>query len=343
MDKKIKNANFPKLENLINECIERLAIDWPKIIGQGVNLMFDKFECNSSNEFISRINNLTTVLEYEITGEFAGIFYFMFPSRDAAIISGSFLMEDEEDVKKNASTELITEDYQEAFIEFGNQTAASFDNIFRIQFPENDDTHVKFKKSHFPPFPSDEIEDLFPAVADDDVFIANSQLSVWTFDKGDVSLVFPIDVAESFYNEKVTLLDIKSFAQIIFVSNSRSDISFFKKYIRNTKNYARIFSDGKALIAKLQSERKDPDLILLDLDFEDYDDNGFSLLRKIKRNFLLESIPVITCSSKPTKNLIIESLNLGASDFLVMPFNEDRLFERLEKYTKKQTIDDIDY
>jgi two-component system chemotaxis response regulator CheY len=66
-----------------------------------------------------------------------------------------------------------------------------------------------------------------------------------------------------------------------------------------------------------------PDLVLLDITMPVLD--GISALQQI-REFDSEA-KVVMCSAMGQENMVIESVKLGALDFIVKPFKPDRLLQ----------------
>lgn len=334
MAKEIQKSNFPKLEQFIKEILGRLATDWPKIIGQGANMTFKSFECLLFKEFKKIINDKTLLLEYEMSGERSGKMHLNVQFRDAVIIGGSILMEEEDDIKKSFSDSQMSEDYMDAFDEFGNQTAASFETIYRNHFPDEDDNHVRFIRSYTVPIGKEKLGEIFSTEDEDEILITRTQCSIWTFGKGEINLLFTSEVAEGMFNEIVTASTKKAFANIIYVDTNKKDISSVKKMLRNTEYYLHICTDADAAIAKLQHEKID--LVIIDTEFGEADGEGLSLCIRIKRNMLLDIVPVIMTSSNATKKIVLDCVRIGASDFLVKPFDKGHLFLKLEKLIKRK-------
>ena len=65
------------------------------------------------------------------------------------------------------------------------------------------------------------------------------------------------------------------------------------------------------------------DLVLLDISLDDKKKDGIYLLKKIKK--INKDIPVIMISGHATIQVAVESVKLGAFEFLEKPFNTDRL------------------
>ena len=94
---------------------------------------------------------------------------------------------------------------------------------------------------------------------------------------------------------------------------------------------ARGFADGAAFWAELQGER--PELVLLDVMLPGLD--GVTLLRRMKESPALREIPVIMATAKGTEYDKIQSLDLGADDYLVKPFGLMEMVSRVKAVLRR--------
>jgi len=78
-----------------------------------------------------------------------------------------------------------------------------------------------------------------------------------------------------------------------------------------------------------------PDLILLDYLMPTY--NGFELIPMIHELSGYEDIPIIMLTSEGTLSQVKEAISLGACDFIVKPFKESELKEKIAKHIKVNT------
>ena len=70
-----------------------------------------------------------------------------------------------------------------------------------------------------------------------------------------------------------------------------------------------------------------PDLVLMDITMPELD--GIQALKKIKE--MDSSATVIMCSAMGQQAMVIESIQAGAKDFIVKPFQADRVLEAVKK------------
>ncbi len=101
--------------------------------------------------------------------------------------------------------------------------------------------------------------------------------------------------------------------------------------LRSTGFDARGFEDGLAFWQALETER--PELVLLDVMLPEMD--GVTLLRKMKETPGLQDIPVIMATAKGTEYDKIQSLDLGADDYLVKPFGVMEMVSRVKAVLRR--------
>lgn len=94
---------------------------------------------------------------------------------------------------------------------------------------------------------------------------------------------------------------------------------------------ARGFEDGVAFWQALQSEQ--PELVILDVMLPGKD--GITLLRQMKASAQLQDIPVIMATAKGGEYDKIQSLDLGADDYLVKPFGIMELVSRVKAVLRR--------
>ena len=70
-----------------------------------------------------------------------------------------------------------------------------------------------------------------------------------------------------------------------------------------------------------------PDLVLMDITMPEMD--GIAALKEIKK--IDAGAKVIMCSAMGQQAMVIESIQAGAKDFIVKPFQQDRVLEAVKK------------
>ena len=108
------------------------------------------------------------------------------------------------------------------------------------------------------------------------------------------------------------------------------DAAFMRMMIKDilTKNGYKVVGEAEngAKAVEKYAELK-PDLVLMDITMPEMD--GIQALKKIKESD--PSALVIMCSAMGQQAMVIESIQAGAKDFIVKPFQADRVIEAVKK------------
>ena len=108
------------------------------------------------------------------------------------------------------------------------------------------------------------------------------------------------------------------------------DAAFMRMMIKDilTKNGYNVVGEAENGLKAVEkySERK-PDLVLMDITMPEMD--GIQALKKIKEQD--PGATVIMCSAMGQQAMVIESIQAGAKDFIVKPFQADRVIEAVKK------------
>ena len=103
-------------------------------------------------------------------------------------------------------------------------------------------------------------------------------------------------------------------------------------YTLNSTGFeARGFENGEDFFAALAQET--PDLVILDVMLPGMD--GVSILRKMKDNAATKRLPVIMATAKGMEYDKIQSLDLGADDYLVKPFGMMEMVSRVRAVLRR--------
>ncbi|CAM4340909.1 response regulator [Paenibacillus phoenicis] len=108
------------------------------------------------------------------------------------------------------------------------------------------------------------------------------------------------------------------------------DAAFMRMMIRDilTKNGFEVVGeaqDGAQAIEKFKELH--PDLITMDITMPEMD--GIAALKEIKK--LDPNAKVIMCSAMGQQAMVIDAIQAGAKDFIVKPFQSDRVIEAINK------------
>ncbi len=108
------------------------------------------------------------------------------------------------------------------------------------------------------------------------------------------------------------------------------DAAFMRMMIKDvlTKNNYEVVGEaenGKKGIEKYQE--LNPKLVIMDITMPEV--NGIEAVKKIKE--IDSEATVIMCSAMGQQAMVIEAIQAGAKDFIVKPFQADRIIEAVKK------------
>ena len=108
------------------------------------------------------------------------------------------------------------------------------------------------------------------------------------------------------------------------------DAAFMRMMIKDilTKNGYEIAGEAENGIKAIEkyTETK-PDLVMLDITMPEMD--GIEALKRIKK--LDPDSNIIMCSAMGQQAMVIEAIQAGAKDFIVKPFQAERVLEAVKK------------
>ena len=112
------------------------------------------------------------------------------------------------------------------------------------------------------------------------------------------------------------------------------DAAFMRMMIRDilTKNGIEVIGEavnGKDAIAKYRELK--PDIITLDITMPEMD--GLQALKEIKKEF--PDAKCLMCSAMGQQAMVIDAIQSGAKDFIVKPFQAERVIEAVTKAALK--------
>ena len=109
------------------------------------------------------------------------------------------------------------------------------------------------------------------------------------------------------------------------------DAAFMRMMIKDilTKNGYGVAGEAEnGLKAVEKYNETKPDLVMMDITMPEMD--GIQALKKIKEADA--NATVIMCSAMGQQAMVIEAIQSGAKDFIVKPFQPDRVLEAIKKW-----------
>jgi len=108
------------------------------------------------------------------------------------------------------------------------------------------------------------------------------------------------------------------------------DAAFMRMMIKDilTKNNYQIVGEAANGIEAVEKYKElKPDLVTMDITMPEKD--GIEALKEIKQ--LDPNAKVIMCSAMGQQSMVIDAIQSGAKDFIVKPFQADRVLEAIQK------------
>ncbi|MGR3317369.1 MAG: response regulator [Candidatus Anammoxibacter sp.] len=325
----INITKFPKLDNLFKKTFEMLNVNWSRLLGSTVKIEITGTEVAKSGKIISKISDSKVLMENAITlsEKTSERFHLMFFFQDILIMCGTALNLSEDEIREMFSRNSMNEEFTDMFTEFCNQTSESFDNIFTDQLGD-DITGINYSKYYISPRDNNTLKKTFPVTGEQMILVVGLQFSLPVFGNLNFDLIFPLELIEGFCSETIYFSKTRKGGRILVVDDSKADIAIIRRHLRHNNYMIYEGNNEQSALYQIFSERVD--LILIDIYLEN--ENGISICRKIRRNMLCDSIPIIMFSWGSTKENIVKSLRSGAQDFMAKPFDKDTLLKKIIRF-----------
>lgn len=124
-----------------------------------------------------------------------------------------------------------------------------------------------------------------------------------------------------------------SHPQVLVVEDD-SEIAYLLEFMLQREAFdVLVAADGRAAEQTIAGLAEPPSLVLLDVMLPYVD--GIQLLRQIRARTGWEAVPVLMLTAKSLEQDIVRALELGASDYIVKPFQPVELMARIRRYLKK--------
>ena len=108
------------------------------------------------------------------------------------------------------------------------------------------------------------------------------------------------------------------------------DAAFMRMMLKDilVKNGYEVLGEAENGLKAVEKYKElNPDLVIMDITMPEMD--GIEAVKEIKK--INPSAAVIMCSAMGQQSMVIEAIQSGAKDFIVMPFQADRIIEAVRK------------
>ncbi len=109
------------------------------------------------------------------------------------------------------------------------------------------------------------------------------------------------------------------------------DTAFMRMTLKNIleKNGYEVVGEAEDGVQAIEKYKElNPSLVTMDITMPNLD--GIAAIKEIVKND--PEAKIVVCSAMGQKALVIEALNAGAKDFIVKPFQPDRIIDSLKKF-----------
>ena len=108
------------------------------------------------------------------------------------------------------------------------------------------------------------------------------------------------------------------------------DAAFMRMMLKDilVKNGYEVLGEAENGLKAVEKYKElNPDLVIMDITMPEMD--GIEAVKEIKK--INPSAAVIMCSAMGQQSMVIEAIQSGAKDFIVKPFQADRIIEAVRK------------
>ncbi len=82
-------------------------------------------------------------------------------------------------------------------------------------------------------------------------------------------------------------------------------------------------------------KKRSPDLVVVDLELPGY--SGLDIIQFLKKDYN-HSLPIVVAASLDDDSMVLESLRLGAHDFIIAPYKPDELVLRIRRLLQSKRV-----
>lgn len=304
------------------------------LFSEKVSIVQPSYDYLTNDKVRQNIQNKFVLVTSSWEGDCAGESFMVVKIQDAKIMSGLLMMMGPDDIKETLPTEFSADD-QEIFKEIANQINGSMDNALRENF--NFDFHATLKDVRA--IVLDE-QDVFKSVFEAEGYLVVSAVMKFAgFPDSFLYQYIPKEIVQSVCSRQG--LDggmveksgsDEGDKSILIVDDDPVVRKIIRGFLKDEGYNLVEANDGVDAMQTLI--RTKINLIILDIEMPNM--NGFEACKRIKQNPRTRGIPVIMCSSRSSRDNVLEAVNSGARDFVVKPINDKQAFnERIKKYLKQ--------
>lgn len=319
-----KKISSSKLEETLVSTFPRLCTDCGMLTHKQFFLTNPVLHSTTLDSFLKNSSSNTVIAKFAIEEFYEGDIYFILTVKDAITIGSLVLTLEDAVIRENASKGILEGDRLDAFKEFTNQLCGMLDNELRPKVPKP--IHLKLTSTTL--INKENIKTVISEeTLHEECLILTATMRILGFDDAPFVLSISKLIGEEFFSEVIEEADKDFKGTILAVDDSNTDLRIIRKLLGNEYRVM-VTSNPNDALSLLRKNHID--LVLMDIYMPVMD--GLTLCERIKRNAMSSNIPIIICSSSPTRDNVRHAVRSGAVDFLVKPFTRQKLIEKLSKH-----------
>jgi CheY-like chemotaxis protein len=317
----------PKLKELIDSMINKLNEDCTSLLGRNFGISKPNSEIVTLRSFIdNNTDGNYYLINSELSGYYQGNICTILKLSDVIKISSVLLGSEDKEIKEKVEKGELDADGTDGIMEFSRQYSSIIESAIKNKLPK--DVHVKL--STCTAIDKDNASEVVKDIISNEYINLKSLLLIKGFETEEFNMLFPIESVEEFFGEAIH----EKSTNVLIVDDSLTDIRIIRKYLTNTAFHVISAHNAKQAFGILQKEKIH--LILMDLNLPEQ--SGTDICKSIKKTPYTRGIPLIMISAHPTQEAVVESLQVGARDFLVKPFSKEKLLQRIDKFKTKEKL-----
>jgi len=120
------------------------------------------------------------------------------------------------------------------------------------------------------------------------------------------------------------------YPNVLVVDDSLSIRKFLAGILKEKGYEVEMAKNGYDALEKMN--QRNFDLIITDLEMPHL--SGYELIEQIRTNTRWDNLPIIVLTGRASKHIQQLTMNLGADEFIIKPFKENELIEKIEKFVQ---------
>ncbi len=296
--------------------------DLALLLNNKVNVVQPSYDYLPQDKTIENMQSKFIRIYSAWEGDCSGQSSIVFKMDDAKIMCGLLMMLSPDDIKETLA-DPFSADEEEIFKEIANQVNGSLDNALRENFKF--DFHSSLIGVDVVNSAESNLKELMP---EEGYMSISAIMKFKGFPDSVICQYVPKALVEQISKtqgidegggEKEDEDDQK---KILVVDDDPVIRKIIRGFLKGEEFNMLEASDGVEAMQMLI--RSNVNLVIMDIEMPNM--NGIEACKRIKQNPRTKNIPVVMCSSKSSRDNVMNAVNSGARDFLVKPINKKEEF-----------------